>query len=82
MTLLRLELLVGVRFVVYDDIIRLVVIVQIVVHGSRTKYHKIFNRTQYVNVLSPLAAGSKVTIQVRRGRRKMTFRKIRLGSER
>ena len=30
MTLLRLELLVGVRFVFYDDIIRLVVIVQIV----------------------------------------------------
>jgi S1-C subfamily serine protease len=51
------------------------VVWQVAVRGRN---HKIFSATDYVNVLSTLAAGSKVTVYVKRGKRRLLFKNILL----
>jgi serine protease Do len=47
----------------------------------RGKSEKIFNMTHYMNALSTLPEGSKISIYALRGRRRISFRNIVLGAE-
>jgi len=59
--------------ILVDDVIN-----KIVVKGRSTK---IYNSTQYMNALSILAEGAKISLYGLRGRKRISFRNVLLGSK-